>query len=125
MPLIKPTFLYDGDCGFCLKWVKRWERKSHGAVVYEPYQTSLAKFPQVTQEECEQSVCLILPDGRVLSGAHAVLHALVLGSSRSTFLWMYERVPGFAALSEFVYQWIAHHRKSLSRRQEEKCDTKK
>lgn len=117
--------LYDGDCGFCLRWIKRWERKSRGAVLYEPYQQALGRFPQLTREACEESVQLVLPSGRILSGAHAVLHALVLGSSKSTFLWMYERVPGFARLSETVYQWIAHHRKSLSCGQEEKCDTKK
>lgn len=122
MPSVKPTLLYDGDCGFCLKWIRRWQRKSHGAVSFEPFQQALGRFPQVTREQCKESVRLIFPDGRVMSGAHAVLHALALGSRRIALLWMYEHIPGFARVSEAIYQWVAHHRKNFSGGKGETCE---
>lgn len=109
------TMLYDGDCGFCMRFIKRWQKSTGDKIRYEPYQEALPKFPQVTEKACQDAVQLILPDGSVLSGAHAVFAALGLAGRLKVLHWLYEYLPLFGRISELIYQWIAHHRLSLSR----------
>lgn len=109
------TMLYDGDCGFCSYFIKKWQKTTGDTVVYKRFQESLPQFPQVSEAECREAVQLILPDGRVLSGAHAVLKAFDLAGKRRTLHWLYERMPIFGRISELAYQFIAHRRLLISR----------
>jgi predicted DCC family thiol-disulfide oxidoreductase YuxK len=120
----KPTMLYDGDCGFCTHWISKWQRITGESVVYFPFQQKLKEFPQVTPEQCKQAVQLILPDGKVHSGAHAVFIAFSLAGKYSFLLWLYDHLPLFDRFSEFLYQLIAEHRFLLSKlyRLSKKCD---
>jgi len=107
--------LYDGDCGFCQRWIERWKRKTGDAVDYLPYQTALSRFPQVTEAACREAVQLVMPDNTTHRAAHAVFHSLALASRARALLWLYEHCRPFAWAAEAVYQWVAHHRLSLSR----------
>ncbi len=107
--------LWDGDCGFCRRHVGKWRRITGDAVRYAPYQEALSSHPQVTEEECRTSVRVILPDGRVLSGAKAVFTALSLAGKRRHWLWMYDRVPLFARVAEFIYAFISARRSFFSK----------
>jgi hypothetical protein len=60
-------------------------------------------------------VALILPDGTVFSGAHAVFRALDLGGRYRWLLHLYGKRPLFAAASEWFCQLVAHHRVFFSR----------
>jgi predicted DCC family thiol-disulfide oxidoreductase YuxK len=111
----KPIMLYDGDCGFCQHWIEEWSRFTGERIQYAPFQKMLTAYPQVTEKQCRESVQLIMPDGSVLSGAHAVLKALDIGKGRSLLLWLYEHLPLFAPISECFYNTIARHRPGLSR----------
>ncbi|HEY3663548.1 MAG TPA: lipase maturation factor family protein [Chthoniobacterales bacterium] len=108
-PPPKSLLVYDGDCGFCKLWIARWREETGDAVDYEPLQSAAARFPEVPREEFERAVKLIEPDGRVWSGAAAVYRSLGAGG-RPLNRWSYDRVPGFAAASEFAYRFIAGHR---------------
>ena len=35
----KPILVYDGECGFCRRWIERWRVVTGDRVVYLPYQT--------------------------------------------------------------------------------------
>jgi len=108
--------LYDGDCAFCLHWVLRWEKKIGQDVDFAPYQKALKAFPQISEEACREAVQLILPDGSVISGAHAIFKAMSLAGGSSRLLhWLYHYMPLFGRLSEIGYQWVAHHRLLLSK----------
>lgn len=107
---VRPTMLYDGDCGFCQYWIGRWQEKIGDKVVFLPYQGANADFPQVTEEECRAAVQLIMPDGSITSGAHAIFKALDIARRRRYLHWLYEHMPFFGRVSEFIYQWVAHHR---------------
>lgn len=111
----KPTMLYDGDCGFCQRWIERWRRKTGDRVIYLPYQSAAAQFPQVTEAECRRAVQLIMPNGTVVSAAHAVFHTLAFAGRYGTLLGMYEHLPPFAWAAEVMYQLVAHHRVMLSK----------
>jgi len=120
----KPVMLYDGDCGFCQRWIKKWQKITADKVIYAPYQERLKDFPQVTAEQCRQAVQLILPNGQRHSGAHAVFIALALAKRCLWLLWLYDYVPLFGKISEIIYQFIAEHRSLLSslRRSSKKCE---
>lgn len=107
--------LYDGDCGFCQRWIERWKHKTHGRIDYAPYQETLRRFPQVSERDCREAVQLIMPDGSVTSGAHAVFKALDIGGSSRLPHFLYEHMPPFGRAAEVGYQWVAHHRLLLSR----------
>ncbi len=108
-PPSKPLLVYDGDCGFCKLWIERWREETGDAVEYQPLQEAAARFPEVPRAEFERAVKLIEPDGRVWSGAAAVFRSLGAGG-RPLNRWSYEHLPGFAAVSEFAYRFIAGQR---------------
>ena len=58
---------------------------------------------------------LIEPDGRVYSGAAAAYRVLLYAPGHGGWWWMYTRVPGFAAASEWVYTFFARRRDLLTR----------
>ncbi|PSO45512.1 MAG: hypothetical protein BRC25_02025, partial [Parcubacteria group bacterium SW_6_46_9] len=98
-----PTLLFDGDCGFCRTWVRRWKKNVDDQVSFRPYQKAVDDFPEVTKTQARQAVQFIEPDGEVTSGAEAVFVLLSYGES-GWWRWMYEHVPGFPAFSESVYR---------------------
>ncbi len=110
-----PTLLFDGDCGFCRRWIRRWNKLTGDRVRYVPYQEALVHYPQLTEQQCAAAVQLVLLDGSVLSGAHAVFRALDLGGRHRWLLRLYERRPWFAGLAERLYQLVAHHRAFFSK----------
>ncbi|GAA5481129.1 hypothetical protein Hsar01_00336 [Haloferula sargassicola] len=102
--------LWDGDCGFCGRWIRRWKKLTGEAVAYHPYQEVVHEFPQLTAEQCSQAVQLVMPDGRVLSAAHAVLQGLACGGRAGWLLACYRRSRVFRAVAEAGYRFVAANR---------------
>lgn len=109
VPPAKPLLIFDGDCGFCRRWIERWQQKTADRVEYLPFQDErvAVQFPEIPREEFTQSVQLIEPDGAVYDGAEAVYRSL--GRQRA-----YEKIPGLAPLSEWAYRLVARHRQMAS-----------
>src|SRR5712692_8993586 len=105
-----PLMVFDGDCSFCRLWIAYWRNLTGGSIDYAPYQEVAERFPQVPLENFKRAVQLILPTGEVLSAAHAVVRSLAETPERDWLLWTYRRIPGFAAICEWVYRLIAAHR---------------
>ena len=102
--------IFDGECGFCRVWVEYWKLLTGERVRYAPFQEVGEQFPQVSQSEFASAVKLILPDGKVRSGAYAVFTVLASLPDRRWLLWVYERLPGASALCEAAYGLISRHR---------------
>ena len=68
-------------------------------------------YPQIPAKNFSESVQLVLPGGEVFSGARAVFSDVNLcaGDGVATSR-AYDRVPGFARLTEAAYRLIAGHR---------------
>lgn len=103
-----PTLIYDGDCGFCRRWVgrvRRADRKS--AVRYLPLQDAEALALSGRRvEELRQAVHLVRSDGVVFAGAAAVRELLaVLAGGR--LLYGILGLPGLMQLSARLYAWVA------------------
>jgi len=114
-PPERPLLLWDGDCGFCRRWVLRWRVRTAGRVDYAPYQIAAARFPEISLEAAAAAVHLVAPDGLVSVGAEAAFRALSYAPGGGRLLWAYERVPGFSRVSEAAYRLVAARRTFFSR----------
>ena len=110
-----PMMLFDGDCGFCRRWIRKWNRITGNCVRYAPYQQALAKYPQLTEQQCADAVQLVMPDGTVYAGAHAVFKALEHCGRYRWLLRLYEKLPGFAPATEWCYRLVAQRRTFFSK----------
>ncbi len=109
--------IYDGECFFCLRWIRRWQETIGGRVDVAPYQSAGARFASDIPTECFQSaVRLIEPDGSIYGGAEAVCRTLSYGSGFGSglALWCYRRLPGYAAVARSGYRIVARHRELAS-----------
>jgi lipase maturation factor 1 len=102
--------IWDGDCHFCKRWIERWREITAGKVDYAAYQDAAARFAEIPIEQFKRSVAFIEPDGETFFAAEAVYRSLRYRSSRKWLAWSYDHVPGFAAISETAYKFIARHR---------------
>lgn len=113
-PPPKPLLIFDGDCHFCRRWIERWRELTAGTVDYAPSQEVAGRFPEIPGEAFDQSVQFIDADGSVYSGAEAVFHSLGQKRSRKWMIWCYERIPGFALITEAAYRIVARQRRVAS-----------
>ncbi len=113
-PPPKPLMIFDGDCGFCRRWIRRWESETGDAVDYAPSVEVASRFPEIPPEAFARSVQLVLPTGEVFEGARAVFLALAAAPGRRWLLSAYRRLPGFSGISELAYRFLARHRRGAS-----------
>lgn len=106
----KPVLLYDGDCGFCRRWVARWQRWTEDRVTYRSAQESVGAVDDVLLNQVRNSV--VYMGGVIDTGARAVFRTMT-HARQAPLRWLlpaYERIPGFGPASEAVYRTVARHR---------------
>src|SRR5271157_2524487 len=106
----QPLLIYDGDCGFCFYWARYWQRLTGDKVEYRPYQQVAAQYPTIAEADFRRAVQFIAADGRRASAAEASFLTLSHAPGKGFWLAFYRHLPGFAAVSEWVYAFIAAHR---------------
>ena len=106
----KPLLIYDGGCGFCRFWIERWKKITKERIQYAPFQEVAGEFPDIPLERFQKSIQLILPSGKVLSGARAVFYVLASVPEKRWMLWAYTKIPGAALFLEFTYKFVAANR---------------
>ena len=111
----KPILLYDGDCRVCCWVLTRWQKRNLGCVDYAPYQEAGKGFPDISLQQFDESVQLVLPSGEVFAGAEAVFRTMALDSRWQGWLHAYRNVPIFAPVSEMMYRLISRNRGLLSK----------
>ena len=109
-PPQRPLAIFDGDCGFCRLWIRRWEAATGSEVDYAPSQEVGQRFPEISPEAFRRAFQLVLPTGETLEGAEAVLGTLAQKPGGGPLLAIYRHVPGFAPLLDLAYRLIARHR---------------
>jgi predicted DCC family thiol-disulfide oxidoreductase YuxK len=113
-PPSKPLLIWDGECDFCRLWIERWREITAGKVDYATYQGAAKRFPEIPVDQFTRAMAFIRPDGDVFFAAEAVYRSLAYRHSRRWLAWSYDRVPGFAAVSETGYGFIARRRNFAS-----------
>jgi len=111
----QPLLIYDGDCGFCIYWARYWQRLTGDRVTYAPYQEVTAQYPEIPLAEFQRAVQYVAPDGKIASGAEAAFLTLSHASGKRFWLTLYRHVPGFAAIAELMYSFVASHRSAFYR----------
>jgi lipase maturation factor 1 len=106
----KPLMIWDGECDFCRLWIERWREITACNVDYATYQAVAGRFPEIPIDHFQRSMILIERDGEVFFAAEAVYRSLRYRCSRKSLAWSYDHIPGFAAVSETTYKFIARHR---------------
>ena len=109
-PPPKPLMIWDGECLFCKVWIERWREITAGKVDYATYQQAASQFPEIPLDQFKHAMAFIEPDGKTFFAAEAVYRSLQYRSSRKWLDWSYDYVPGFAAISESAYKFVARHR---------------
>jgi predicted DCC family thiol-disulfide oxidoreductase YuxK len=115
-PPAKPLMLYDGDCDFCARWIRRLRRATGERVDYLPYQDPqiATRFPEISRKQFERAVQLIAPEGAVFSAAEAVFQTMIFTRHGRWLLDWYQHWPAFARLAEWNYHFVARHRRLFS-----------
>ena len=111
----RPVLIYDGDCGFCGYWARYWQKLTGERVAYRSYQEVTAQYPAIPQAEFQRAVQFITPAGQRASAAEASFLTLSYARGKSWWLWLYRRLPGFAAVAERAYAFTAAHRPAFFR----------
>jgi lipase maturation factor 1 len=109
-PPPKPLLIWDGECHFCRRWIERWRVITGPEVDYAPIQEIAERFPEIPREQFQRSVVYIERNGQVFVAAAAVYRSLRCCRSKKWLWWSYQRVPGFAVVSELAYRVIAGNR---------------
>ena len=107
--------LYDGQCGFCSRWVRYWagtlERQGFAiASLAEPWVAEKINTPR---EELLTDIRLLTADGQLISGADVYLYV----TRRIWWAWPFYAffsLPGFNRLIHLGYRWFARNRYHIS-----------
>jgi predicted DCC family thiol-disulfide oxidoreductase YuxK len=107
--------LYDAECGFCSRWLKFWTPtlSSHGFSVGALQDAWVTERSGLTTEELLADICLIRPDGSVVSGADVYLQV----TRKIWWAWPFYAVfslPGFNRFIHLGYRWFARNRYCVS-----------
>ncbi len=111
----KPILIYDGDCGFCRRWIERWRNITGDRVEYASYQEVAQNFPMITEEEFKSAVQLVEPVGKIYRAAEAVFRSLATAPSYGWLLWIYSHFPGARTVAECFYDLVAKNRTLFSK----------
>ena len=111
----RPLLVYDGDCGFCGYWARYWSKLTGDQVDYRPYQEVAPQYPQILIADFQRAVQYLTPDGQRASAAEASFLTLSHARGKGFWLTLYRKLPGFAAVSERAYAFIARHRTAAYR----------
>ncbi|MCZ6688733.1 MAG: DUF393 domain-containing protein [Planctomycetota bacterium] len=110
------VLIYDGECRFCqggIAWVR--DRAVPGEFEYLPSGSPdrIGRFPSLSNQDCEDAIQLVLPDGTILSGDRAVPE--ILRRLRGwRWLGLLFRLPGVGWIAPSVYSWVARNRYAIS-----------
>ena len=112
---VQGWILYDGECGFCSRWVNLWtktlrRRGFEPAALQEPW---VAEKLQMPISELLADIRLLTPGDKLISGADVYLYV----ARRIWWAWPFYGVfslPGFNWLIRAGYRWFARNRYCIS-----------
>ena len=108
MSAARATLIYDGNCGFCRRWVervRRWDRR--GRLEMVPYQTAEleSRFPGVSRADCVERIHLVDESGAVRSMTSTVALRIASARALSTDMWAPVPVSGPRARCGWGVRW--------------------
>ena len=112
----RPVLYWDGDCGFCRRWVDRWRTTTGEAVEYRTLQEAPAEVVVAAGGGKLERIVLARPGQPLLTGAEAALTSLAAHDPDARrLLWACGKIPLFRDIAEACYRWVAGHREFCAR----------
>ena len=108
--LIRPIIIYDGDCAFCSSSIRTLQRIIKRAPTMRPYQFTKLEDYGLTLQQCETALQYVATDGSISSGHEAYRQMLKELGGGWKALAILMRTPGYYALANAVYRWVAKNR---------------
>jgi lipase maturation factor 1 len=103
--------LYDGDCGFCSRWLQFWTPtlERNGFAVDTLQAPWLPPLLNMSAAEALDDIRLLLPDDTLVSGAEVYLYVMdrLWWARPLSFVC---RLPGFNAIFRACYRSFAKNR---------------
>jgi predicted DCC family thiol-disulfide oxidoreductase YuxK len=98
---VRGIVLYDGQCGFCSRWVKYWTKtlSRHGFDIAPLDTPWVTEKLAMSREELLTDIRLLTPEGLIISGAEVYLYV----TRRIWWAW-----PFYAIFSLPVFNWMIH-----------------
>jgi hypothetical protein len=86
-PPRKGWILYDGECGFCLRWVHLWKRavERHGFALKDLQSASADGSLEISPENLLHDIRVLTRNGKLESGANAYLYVPKSGVTLTLF----------------------------------------
>ncbi|MCP3099687.1 lipase maturation factor family protein [Myxococcus sp. K15C18031901] len=115
-PSPRPLVFYDGDCGFCRRWVARWSARTQGRVRFLPGSDWRRRLLGISSKDMRGAMQLVEPSGRLSRGAEAAFRALTWSPRWTTRVAArLGLLPGVLQAARGVYGVIARNRTAASR----------
>ncbi|MEY9210922.1 DUF393 domain-containing protein [Thermobifida halotolerans] len=110
-----PLLVYDGDCGFCVSWVRAVERRVTDGVGVETAAWQDLDLDEPLRRRAREEVLLLHPDGRRVWGGVDVAAVLLLNSAHPYWrpLGSLLRRPVIRDAGAALYRWVARNRHRL------------
>ncbi len=104
----RPVLIYDGECAFCRRWVRRLARldRRDAIVLMERQDEAASATAGRSPDELRLAAHLVRPDGAVFAGAAAVREA-VRWLRGGRLVTAATALPGVMPVAERVYAWVA------------------
>jgi predicted DCC family thiol-disulfide oxidoreductase YuxK len=114
LPSEYPAVVFDGDCVFCRRWVRRYWNLKHDGIAFASYQNASQQYPAISDDDFRSALHVIEPDGTTRRGAAACWRVLQLTTVRSWPLWLHEHIPPFRMIGDAAYRWVTRHRGGMN-----------
>ena len=101
--------IFDGQCGFCRRWIRYMNRFKHHPDSVAWQETDLQAVG-LTPEQCTAAVQWVGPDGVVASGSDAAARVLIVAGLPWSVAGRIVFVPGIRAIAQRSYRWVANNR---------------
>jgi predicted DCC family thiol-disulfide oxidoreductase YuxK len=113
----RAVLIYDGECAMCRAsalWLMR-RALSREQLEILPCRSGprRERYPGITDAACMTAMQVVLPDGRVLSGADAVPELLRRVRGWGWVATVFA-LPGVRPIARRVYAWVARNRMRIS-----------
>lgn len=112
---MRDVVIYDGTCGLCrreVQRIRRWDRNGRFDLLDLHAPDLLNRFPQLSGQDLNAGMRLMMADGRAFVGADAIAEILRQLPGKSWLAWLY-RIPIIGRPARVLYAWVARHRKRL------------
>lgn len=110
----KPLMIYDGDCGFCLHWMRKWAVWTGNRIPWATSQTHGALFAQVPADTYDRAVVFVNEAGEWWEGAGAINETF----RRTQTFRLFTLLFAFAPARWFInggYRFVANNRRLFSK----------